>query len=192
MAELLAPVAYRRNLALDWAKARGPGWRAAPAAARAIVVLKEGPLSELLSGRLQPVLGVALPDPGRVAGSERLQVLWQGPHEWLLLADADEAASLLPRLREAAAGVTAAIVDLSDRLAQLRIGGAQAAAVLAQGCGLEFSSLVPGSVVRTRFLQFSVTLQPVDGGIEMTFERLHLPFLLDWFSTVSESVLEQA
>jgi heterotetrameric sarcosine oxidase gamma subunit len=192
MAEPLAPVMFRQSLALDWAQVAGAGWRCEPVPGRAAILLKEGPLTALLPERLAGLLGFVLPEPGRTAGPDDRLALWQGPHEWLLLVPGAEAASLIARLRDAAAGVTATVTDLSDRLGQLHIVGPGAAGLLAQGSGLVFAGLATGSVVRTRFLQLAVTFRPTASGIELVTERLHLPYLFDWFSTLHLTIPEQA
>jgi sarcosine oxidase subunit gamma len=72
---------------------------------------------------------------GSAAFGERA-ALWQGPDEWLLLAE-ESAAGLMGDLEKALEGVFHALVDISHRQVGVAVEGPGAARLLAAGCPLD-------------------------------------------------------
>ena len=83
------------------------------------------------------VFGVAPPTKpmGSTEAGERA-ALWQGPDEWLLLAE-EGATDLFSQLETALASVFHALVDVSHRQVGIVLEGAGAARLLAAGCPLD-------------------------------------------------------
>ncbi len=93
-------------------------------------------------GAFKAAAGYDLPvEAGATAGSANTTALWLGPGEWLIL-DARGGPKSGPRiaesLRAALAGISAAVTDISESRACIRISGAKARAVLQKGCPLDF------------------------------------------------------
>ena len=85
--------------------------------------------------------GYGLPaEAGATAGSANTTALWLGPSEWLIL-DARGGPESGPRiaesLRAALTGIPAAVTDISESRACIRISGAKARTVLQKGCPLD-------------------------------------------------------
>lgn len=83
-------------------------------------------------------LGVALPlAPNTVTEGGGLTVSWVGPDEWLILTEPGAEGALIDGLREALAGVHAAVVDVGDYYTIIRLSGPRARDVMAKGCPLD-------------------------------------------------------
>src|SRR6185312_12222721 len=76
-----------------------------------------------LSGRCTRDFGIALPNSPRCVSSGAVTFIWAGPAQWLALSDGDP--TLEARLRSSLSGL-GAVVDQSDGLTIIRIGGARA------------------------------------------------------------------
>jgi sarcosine oxidase, subunit gamma len=117
---------------------RSPLLRVLPAAAR--IVLRA---AEPARAAAERAFGAPVPKAACRAGvtAERA-ALWLGPDEWLLLAPADGAQSLLSGLESALSGHACSLVDVSHRQIGLEVAGAHAPLLLAAGCPLD---LHPGA-----------------------------------------------
>ncbi len=111
-------------------------------------------------GPVTEAFGVAPPTKplGSAASGERA-ALWQGPDEWLLIAEAD-AGDLEARLETALGGVFHTLVDISHRQVGLSVEGPAAARLLAMGCplDLDLSAFPVGMATRTLFVKAEIGL----------------------------------
>lgn len=85
-------------------------------------------------------LGIALPTAVYGSASDaagRLRALWIGPGDWLVTCSEHEVGAAETALREALAGASGALTDVSHGHAVLNLSGPAARSVLAQGCGLD-------------------------------------------------------
>jgi sarcosine oxidase subunit gamma len=89
-------------------------------------------------------------------------VLWLGPDEWLVVADAEPAA-LAGRLARALASRHAAVIDVSASRAVIALSGPQARTVLAKGCGLDLHerSFAPARCAQTLLARAPVIIHQV-------------------------------
>jgi sarcosine oxidase subunit gamma len=113
------------------------------------------------STALGEAFGLALPDqPCRAAVQRDRVALWLGPDEWLLIAAADETASLLQSLKNALTGRPASLVDVSHRNIGLIVKGPRAADLLNAGCPLDLDpeTFPVGMCARTLFGKAEVVL----------------------------------
>lgn len=124
--------------------------------------LAEIPFATQLTLRLDPasiaarqaarVLGGPLPyEPNTTRRYGRLDVLWLGPDEWLVVTSNPGSSGLEAALREAFAEHHATVVDVSAQRTIIEIGGPAARAVLAKGCALDLhaSAFGPGTCAQT-------------------------------------------
>ena len=111
----------------------------------------------------EAILGVGLPETGRAALADPVTVLWLGPDEWLVVTDDGDA--LVGSLRQALTGLDAAVTDVSDARAVIRLSGAGARDVLAKGCTLDLHRRVfgPGQVAQSTLAKADVILHQVAG-----------------------------
>jgi sarcosine oxidase, subunit gamma len=113
----------------------------------------------------QAVLGVALPtEPCRTCEADGLRVVWAGPDDWFIIWPAARAGALMQWLREALAGVHAAVTDVSSGYAVLRVSGTPVRDVLAQGCPLDLHprAFHLGQAVGTHYFKATVWLWQVN------------------------------
>jgi sarcosine oxidase, subunit gamma len=112
---------------------RIPLLRALPAAAR--VVLRA---PEPARAAAERAFGTRVPTTACRAGVQgERAALWLGPDEWLLIAPAAAAVSVLSGLESALSGLASSIVEVSHRQIGLEVAGAQAELLLAAGCPLD-------------------------------------------------------
>jgi len=111
------------------------------------------------------VLGAVLPEePNTTVKAGARTIFWLGPNEWLVHTLDGEEAALVVALRQALAGVHAAVVDVSDYYTVLRLAGAQARTVLGKGCPLDLHprAFKPGDCAQSLIAKASVLLHLVD------------------------------
>lgn len=136
--------------------------------------ISSAPVAELLVQH-----GLSLPTVANTyTGTEKGELFWLGPDEWLLRSNADpnssEWSDTVNRLGKAASDrpdVHIALVDVSDYYTVLQLEGPHASAILARSCPLDLRTLHPSEVKRcaqTRMGNASVmlnthTLSPAAG-----------------------------
>jgi len=113
---------------------------------------------------VEKALGLTLPEAGRTATAGSVTVLWLGPDEWLVVGE-DGGDVLVDLLRQALKGADAAITDVSDARAVIRLSGSRARDVLAKGCTLDLHPRVfgPGQVAQSTLAKADVILFQVTG-----------------------------
>lgn len=110
-------------------------------------------------------VGVSLPvRPNRTTGRNGLLALWLGPDEWTVRMPNERIAACTAALRDALAARHAAVVDVSDRSALVRLSGANCRNVLASGCPLDLHSRAfrPGHCARSLYLKAGILIHQVD------------------------------
>jgi sarcosine oxidase, subunit gamma len=111
------------------------------------------------------VLDLLLPnEPCTSAARDQISALWLGPDQWLVTCPANDTPALLAALREALAGVHAAITDVTDGRVAFRLAGPSARDVLAKGCPLDLHApaFPPGRCAQTLLAKASVLIHLVD------------------------------
>jgi sarcosine oxidase, subunit gamma len=112
-------------------------------------------------------LGMVLPtDPNTAIAAGGVAALWLGPDEWLLTCQPGSERNLAAGLRDALAGVHAAVTDVTDARTVIRIEGPAARDALAKGCPLDLHprAFPAGAVAQTRLAKADVLLHRVDDG----------------------------
>lgn len=122
---------------------------AAPPIAHPSLAVREIPLETKITIRgrdatsalveaVTAALGEAPPTvPNTTASAGARTILWLGPGEWRVVGPPDDAPAVLAALRAAVPRGLAAVVDVSDFYTTIRLAGAGARAILAQGCPLD-------------------------------------------------------
>ncbi|CAM03760.1 sarcosine oxidase subunit gamma [Saccharopolyspora erythraea NRRL 2338] len=160
MAEIhgASPLASRAELL---ARASVPG----------VLEISEVPFKTQITLRLDPkgaaaervgtALGTTLPkQPGEVAVSGNVLVLWMGPDEWLLVAQEGTAEALQSTLADAVGAEHAAIVDVSAHRTIVDVAGSKAEELLNKGCALDLHprSFETGRCAQTMLARAEVVL----------------------------------
>ena len=111
------------------------------------------------------VLGRALPtQPNTTRRCGPRLALWLGPDEWLVRQPIAEVEAVAGSLRRALVDTHATVVDVSDRACVLRLSGAAARGVLAQGCPLDLHprAFRPGDCAQSHYLKSAILIDQVD------------------------------
>ena len=140
--------------------------------------------SEALAA-IQHMLGVQLPlTPNTTAAGPELLAAWLGPDEWLLLAERQEADSLVTDLQTALTGHFASVVDTSAGQTVIRLSGPSALDVLARGCALDLHPSVfpPGACAQTLLARAQALLIAVDDTptFDIIVRRSFAPYAAAW------------
>jgi sarcosine oxidase subunit gamma len=114
-----------------------------------------------LAGAVHAAFGLHLPPPGRWTQAGDLTALWVGPGHWWL--QRDRASALCVELAPVA-GAHAALIDLSDARAVLRIAGPAAPTILASLVPLDLHprAFRPGHVANTVAAHNGVQIRQLD------------------------------
>lgn len=174
----LAPIPFRRSLDIDWGGLGNASLRLAADDGLGAMLLKGGRFCEFESFVARELLPTA-PEPARVHRQGDVTWLWQGPREWLLVSESLDGRALAERCATKIGSLTAAAIDVSDRLLVLELSGPEALALVTKGTSLDPALLSPRACCRTRFAGLHATLfRPADaptyGLIVDRATRVHL------------------
>jgi sarcosine oxidase subunit gamma len=133
-------------------------------------------------------LGVDLPtSPSTWVETDRVQVIWLGPDEWLVTSSFHTAQELEAGLREAVSE-RGAVIDVSGQRTTLWLTGENARDVLAAGCAIDLHPRVfrSGAAAQTLLGLTSVVLLALDDTgtsyyihVRSSFAQYLAKFLLD-------------
>ena len=87
---------------------------------------------------VESVLGQALPVEPNTVSTDKQQVFWLGPDEWLLVAPTDKVTALVNDLGDALSKLHAAVNDVSGGNIAYRLSGADVGKLFAKGSTLDF------------------------------------------------------
>jgi sarcosine oxidase subunit gamma len=141
-------------------------------------------------------LGIeAPPPPLKAASAGGRSVLGLGPDEWMVLCDADAPRYIVPKLREHLRGVHAAVVDVSNAFATLRLTGPRAVDLLRKGCSAPVDKLAPSGCMQTRVVRYTVLIhgtapETLDLHVARSYARAFSEYMADaaanWTAKLSE------
>ncbi len=113
------------------------------------------------------------------------------PDTWFIHSALHAAADLLPAVRSGCGRRSYAVTDVSDAFVTLAIDGAQAAALIARGCGLDLSveSFGQSACARTRLAQLPVLLRrTASERFECMVDRPAGQYLHDWLEDAAAAI----
>ena len=115
-----------------------PSLAATEVALEAKIAVRGRDATPALVEALTAALGTPPPTvPNTVASAGDRTILWLGPGEWRVVGPPDHAPALLSALQAAVPRGLAGVTDVSDFYTTIRLAGAAAPVVLAQGCPLD-------------------------------------------------------
>jgi sarcosine oxidase subunit gamma len=139
-----------------------------------------GPLG-MLSLRAQPdlpgldaalaALGLTRPDPRRIVVHGARSCGWMSPDEYLIVLPYDEAGAALVTLEQTLAGAHHLVANVSDARAVFRIEGGKAVQVLSKLMPVDFATLAPRELRRSRAAQVAAAVWAQDGGFTLVCFR---------------------
>ena len=113
---------------------------------------------------LSKALGVeASTAPGVCNAKDNTQVTWNGPNQWMVISEGDDADSLLATIKKAV-GEKAAVVDQSHGRVGLRLSGENARYVMQKICAIDLHerSFSAGSSAQTMVAHIGALVIQVD------------------------------
>lgn len=105
------------------------------------------------------------------------------PDTWLFQSALHDAADVLEAVRMGCGRRTFVVMDLTDAFVTITVEGAQSTALLARGCGLDFSmgTFHTSSCTRTRLAQLPVVIRRASfERFECIVDRACAQYLYDW------------
>ena len=163
MPEAVLPTAPARRSSRRACGRAGSGSRERPGLGK--IDLRGDPHDRGFMAAVGRALDLLLPgEPCTSAARDRISALWLGPDQWLVTCPARDLPGLLASLREALAGVHAAITDVTDGRVAFRLAGPSARDVLAKGCPLDLHprAFAPGRCAQSLLAKASVLIHLVD------------------------------
>jgi sarcosine oxidase subunit gamma len=132
-------------------------------------------------------LGVAPPvAPNTTARLGARTILWLGPGEWRVVGPPGDESALVDALRHEVPRRLAGVVDVTDCYAALRLAGAGARAVLAQGCPLDLHprAFGPGHCAQSLLAKADVLIHQSDAAptYELQVRWSHAQYLWTWLA----------
>ena len=137
------------------------GWRSG----LSIINLRGNPEDAAFRAAVAGVLDLEPPiQPCSSVSDSMRRLVWAGPDEWFVIDPRDPHVSTESQLRTALQGIHHAVTDVSGGYMVLRMQGAAAREVLAQGCPLDFHprAFRPGCSAGSLFFKASVLLWQTD------------------------------
>ncbi len=122
--------------------------------------------SKALSKALSEATGCALPAQRKITTKGDHALAWMSPDELLILCPHDKAPKLVVTLSKALSGEFATLANVSDARAVFQISGPGWRDALAKISPVDFSTLAPGDLRRTRAAQVAAAIL-VDGPEEV-------------------------
>lgn len=124
-----------------------------------------------LDKAVKAVAGTKLPAQRRIEINGDRACGWMSPDEYLLILPYAEVRDALASLAKSLAGEHHLAVDVSDARAVFRVEGDKADQVLAKLSPVDFATLEPGELRRTRTAQVAAAMWSQDGGFTVVCFR---------------------
>ena len=124
-----------------------------------------------LDKAVKAITGTKLPAQRRMEINGDKACGWMSPDEYLLIVPYADVADALARLAKALAGEHHLAVDASDARAIFRIEGDKAADVLRKLAPVDFDTLQPGEIRRSRVAQVAAAFWKDDTGFTLVCFR---------------------
>lgn len=124
-----------------------------------------------LEKAVKAVIGTKLPAQRRIEVNGDKACGWMSPDEYLLIVAYAEVADVLAKLAKALAGEFYLAVDVSDARAVFRVEGDRAAEVLQKLAPVDFATMAPGELRRSRTAQVAAAMWQQDQGFTLVCFR---------------------
>jgi sarcosine oxidase, subunit gamma len=124
-----------------------------------------------LDKAIKAVTGTKTPTQRRIEVNGDRASGWMSPDEYLLILPYAEVADAMAKLAKSLAGEHYLAVDVSDARAVFRIEGDKAADVLRKLSPVDFDTLAPGELRRTRAAQVAAAIWKQDQGFTLVCFR---------------------
>lgn len=144
-----------------------------------MITLRAKPEAAGLAKAVKAAVGTGLPGVRRIVTEGDRACGWMSPDEYLLVMPYAAVAGALEAIGKAMAGAHHLAVDVSDARAVFRVEGARADQVLAKLSPVDFVTLEPGELRRTRAAQVAAALWREGDGFSVVCFRSVARYVFD-------------
>lgn len=130
----------------------------AEAGLHGMVTLRGNLASDAVARALRGAVDLGVPGQRQVLSEGGRAVAWMSPDELMIMVPYAEAEGVAAKLAEALAAEFATVANVSDARAVFTVSGAALDDALAKLCPVDFATLAPGMIRRTRAAQVAVAL----------------------------------
>ncbi len=136
-----------------------------------MISLRAKPEVKTLAKAIKAAVGCEVPAPRRIAQSGDRAAAWMSPDEYLLILPYGETDAAMAAIAKAMGEEHHLAVVVSDARAVFEVTGEKADQVLRKLMPVDFDSLVPGELRRTRAAQVAAAFWAVPGGFRLVSFR---------------------
>ena len=144
-----------------------------------MITLRAKPEAAGLAKAVKAAVGTGLPGVRQIVTEGDRACGWMSPDEYLLVMPYTAVAGALEAIGKAMAGAHHLAVDVSDARAVFRVEGAKADQVLAKLSPVDFATLAPGELRRTRAAQVAAALWREGDGFTVVCFRSVARYVFD-------------
>jgi sarcosine oxidase, subunit gamma len=135
-------------------------------------------------------------DPNTWASAGELEILWLGPDEWLVVANADSqvASAIVHDLEAALEGIHRSVVDVSAGRTVLGLRGPRRHELLAGGCPIDLHPRAwsAGACAQTLLARAQVLLQERDEETRLFVRPSFADYVVDWLDDAAAGLQTNA
>ncbi len=124
-----------------------------------------------LAAAIKAAVGTKVPAQRRIVINGDRAAGWMSPDEYLLVLPYDQVAAAMAAIATAMGGAHHLAADVSDARAIFRIEGAKAAQALQKLMPVDFATLEPGELRRSRAAQVAAAIWEQDNGFTLVCFR---------------------
>jgi len=161
---------------------------------RGMIDLRGDAGNEAFRTGVKQVTGVDLPvKPRTSAAWGEIKILWLSIDQWLIICPRGRLDELTSGLEDALKGQHAAITDVSDMRAVIRLEGEGVREVLLKGCSLDLlgQGYEPGTVRRVRFAEIAALIQIIDAQtIDLYVFRSYAHYAWDFLTVTARAAAQ--
>jgi sarcosine oxidase, subunit gamma len=136
-----------------------------------MISLRAKPDVKSLAKAIKAAVGTAVPAQRRIEVAGDKACGWMSPDEYLLILPYDETGAAMAAIAKAMGDDHHLAAVVSDARAVFRVEGPKAAEVLAKLSPVDFATLQPGELRRSRAAQVAAAMWQVDGGFTVVCFR---------------------
>lgn len=178
----LTPLGYRAAIAAGEESAVAMS----EVADRAMIDIRARRVDKAAFEAIEKALGLALPEAPRTsAQADEVTALWLSVDQWLVIVPLAQRAALVARLAGAAQGQFAAVTDMSDARAVIRLAGDGAREVVMKGGAADLTTCDAGTVRRLRLAEIAAMVHIVSTGpdvLDVYVFRSYADYAWDWLA----------
>lgn len=157
-----------------------------------MITLRVKPDVKELAAAIKAAVGTTVPAQRRVVINGDRAAGWMSPDEYLLVLPYDQVAAAMGAIATAMGAAHHLAADVSDARAIFRVEGSKAAQALQKLMPVDFATLEPGELRRSRAAQVAAAIWAQDGGFTVVCFRSVAAYMFGLLSHSSQPGSELA